>query len=195
MSSGDSYQCSSMDNDDELEGNSPTSIWRRNRKRKDYSDDEDYKPDEEEMEKEEAEEKEYKPFIDIAPIATAPPSPIFVAGVRVNVSLGNKRQTARMSTGGKAPRHALASKNVVSTLIDREFRRATQGNYPGEWDRKIPKVKVPSPEWKPNKKTVEKDLMEKLGKAASKFEEAYNLMMSIVGDLEDHYYEVKKEEK
>ena len=46
------------DDDDELEGNSPTSIWRRNRKRKDYSDDEDYKPDEEEMEKEEAEEKE-----------------------------------------------------------------------------------------------------------------------------------------
>ena len=65
MSSGDSFQCSSMDDDDdELEGNSPTSIWRRNRKRKDYSDDEDYKPDEEEMEKEEAEEKEYKPFVD-----------------------------------------------------------------------------------------------------------------------------------
>ena len=92
-------------------------------------------------------------------------------------------------------RHALASKNVVSTLIDREFRRATQDNYPGEWDRKIPKVEVPSPEWKPNKKTVEKDLMEKLGKAASKFEEAYNLMMSIVGELEDNYYEIKKEEK
>jgi hypothetical protein len=42
---------------------------------------------------------------------------------------------------------------------------------------------------------VEKNLMEKLGKTASKFEEAYNLMMSIVGELEDHYYEVKKEEK
>ena len=99
MSSGDSYQYSSMDNDnDELEGNSPTSIWRRNRKRKDYSDDEDYKPDEEEMEKEEAEGKEYKPFVHIAPTATAPPAPISVAGVRVNVSLGNKRQTTCMST-------------------------------------------------------------------------------------------------
>ena len=154
MSSGDSFQCYSMDrDDDELEGNIPTSIWRRNRKRKDYSDDEDYKPDVEEMEKEEAEEKEYKPFVNIAPIATTPPSPILVAGVRVNVSLGNKRQTARMSTGGKAPRHALASRNVASTFIDREFKRVTQENYPGEWDHKIPNVKVPSPEWKPNKKT------------------------------------------
>ena len=167
-----------VDDDDELEGNSPTSIWRRNRKRKDYSDDEDY---EEETEKEEEEEEEYQPFADITPIATAPPSPIPVAGVRADVSLGNKRQSARMSTGGKVPRHALASKNVVSTLIDREVQHATQENYPGEWDRKIPNVKVPSPEWKPSKKTVEKDLMEKLGKAASKFEEAYNLMMSIVG--------------
>ena len=88
MSSGDSYQCSSMNNDDdELEGNSPTSIWRRNRKRKDYSDDEDYKPDEEEMEKEEAKGKEYKPFVHIAPTATSPPAPISIASVRMNVSL------------------------------------------------------------------------------------------------------------
>ena len=99
-----------------------------------------------------------------------------------------------MSTGGKAPRHALASKNVVSTLIDREFQRVIQENYPGEWDRKIPNVKVPSLEWKPCKKTVEKNLMEKLGKAASKFEQAYNLMMSIIGDLEDNYYEGDKKQ-
>ena len=84
---------------------------------------------------------------------------------------------------------------MVSTLIDREFRRAAQENYPGEWDRKIPNVKVPSPEWKPSKKTVEQNLMEKLGTAASKFEEAYNLMMSIVGELEENYYENKKEDK
>ena len=52
MSSGDSFQCSSMDRDnDELEGLSPTSMWRRNRKRKDYSDEEDCKLDEEEMDK------------------------------------------------------------------------------------------------------------------------------------------------
>jgi hypothetical protein len=184
------------DDDDELDGLSPTSMWRRNRKRKDYSDDEDYKPDkEEEVQKKEAEEGEYKPSINIAPLATAPPSPIAVAGVSVNMSLGNKRRTARMSTGGKAPRRALASKNVVSTLIDREFRRATQENYPGEWDRKIPNKKVPSPEWKPCKETVEKNLMQKLGEAANKFEQAYNLMMSIIGDLEENYYEDKKKEE
>ena len=166
MSSRDSYQCSSMDDDDdELEGNSPTSMWRRNRKRKDYSDDEDYEEEvEKEEEEEEEEEGEYKPFANIAPLATAPPSPIPVAGVKVNVSLGNKRQSARMSTGGKVPKHALASKNVVSTLIGREFQHGTKENYPGEWDRKIPNVKVPSPEWKPCQRTVGKSLMEELGK-------------------------------
>ena len=180
------------DDDDELVGNSPTSIWRR--KRKDYSDDEDYKLDEEEMEKQEAEEGEYKPSVDIAPLVTAPPSPIVVAGVRVNHSLGNKRQTTGISTGGEVPRLSLASRNVVSTLINREFRRATQDNYPGEWDRKIPNKKVPSPEWKPCKETVEKNLMQKLGEAARKFEQAYNLMMSIIGDLEENYYEGNKKE-
>ena len=86
-----------------------------------------------------------------------------------------------MSTEGKAPRHYLASRNVVSTLIDREFQRATQGSYPGEWDRKIPDIKVPSPEWKPNKETRAKNLMGKLGEAASKFKQAYDLMMSTSG--------------
>jgi hypothetical protein len=38
-----------MDNDDdEIDGLSPLSMWRRNRKRKDFSDDEDYMPNEEE---------------------------------------------------------------------------------------------------------------------------------------------------
>ena len=37
--------------------------------------------------------------------------------------------------------------------------------------------------------------MEKLGEAAKEFEKAYNLMMQIVGDLEDHYYEGTKKEK
>ena len=89
----------------------------------------------------------------------------------------------------------MLAKNVVCTLIDREFKRATQENYPGEWDRKIPNVKVPSPEWKPNKKTVEKNLMEKLGEAAREFEKAYNLMMRIVGKLEDNYFEDNKKEQ
>ena len=37
--------------------------------------------------------------------------------------------------------------------------------------------------------------MEKLGEAAKEFEKAYNLMMQIVGDLEDHYYESNKKEE
>jgi hypothetical protein len=105
--------------DDELDGNNPTSMWRRNRKRKDFSDDEDIKPDMEEMEEEE--HGEYKPFVHLASAPPSPPAPIPVVAVRVNVPLGNKRQNARMSTRWKAPRHALASINVVSTLIDMEF--------------------------------------------------------------------------
>jgi hypothetical protein len=65
MSSGDSYQCSSMDDDDdELEGLSPNSIWKRNRKRKDHSDDEDYvhvgEEDEEEDDHKHITNAEYK---------------------------------------------------------------------------------------------------------------------------------------
>ena len=89
----------------------------------------------------------------------------------------------------------MRAKNVASTLIDREFQRTTQENYPGEWDRKIPNKEVPIPEWKPCKEMVEKNLMQKLGEAASKFEQAYNLMMSIIGDLEDNYYEGDKKEE
>jgi hypothetical protein len=37
--------------------------------------------------------------------------------------------------------------------------------------------------------------MGKLGEAATKFEQAYNLMMSIIGELEENYHEVKKEDK
>ena len=113
----------------------------------------------------------------------------------VNRSLGNKRKTARIQTGGKVPRLSLARKNVASTLIDRESRRTTQRNYPGEWDRKIPNKKVSSPELKPSKETVEKNLMEILGEAAKEFEKAYNLMMRIVGDLEDHYFEGNEKEE
>ena len=126
MSSGNSYQCFSMDDDDdELEGLSPTSPWKRNRKRKDYSDDDDIKEDEE----------EYKAIVDFTPLATAPPSSVAVANVGVNRSLGNKRKTTRIQTGGKVPKLSLASKNVASTLIDRESRCTTQRNYPREWDR------------------------------------------------------------
>ena len=49
--------------------------------------------------------------------------------------------------------------------------------------------------WKPSKETVEKNLMQKLGEAATEFEKAYNLMMKIIGDLEDNYYDGNKKEE
>ena len=58
----------------------------------------------------EEDEEEYKAIIDFTPLATAPPSPVAVANVGVNRSLGNKRKTARIQTGGKVPRLSLVSK-------------------------------------------------------------------------------------
>jgi hypothetical protein len=57
---------------------------------------------------------------------------------------------------------------------------------------------VPSPDWKTNRDTNEERLMKELRGAIGRFEPAYKFMMSIIGDLEDHYYEGrkwKKEEK
>ena len=78
MSSGDSYQCSSMDDDDdELEEHSPTSPWKRNRKRKDYSDDDDIEEDEE----------EYKAIIDFMPLATTGDGGAVAKGVKSTIAL------------------------------------------------------------------------------------------------------------
>jgi hypothetical protein len=105
------------DDDDEIDGLSPTSMWRRNRKRNDYSNDEDYMLDEEEehMPDEEEEhmpdeEEEYKPeeedrkpVVDIGSPSATPPTPIPISMVRVNVSLRNKRRGAFISSGGRFP--------------------------------------------------------------------------------------------
>jgi hypothetical protein len=54
---------------------------------------------------------------------------------------------------------------------------------------------VPSSEWKTNRDKKEERLMKELRGAAGRFERAYNFMMSIIGDLEDHYYEERKWKK
>jgi hypothetical protein len=192
------------DDDDQIDGLSPTSMWRRNRRRKDFSDDEDYKFGNEEDYKSNKEEdyesdeegqykpekkEDHKPVINIGSPSATPPAPVPVSVVRVNVSLRNKRRGAFISTGGKVPRHALANRYPAANLCDRD--------PPGDWDHKIPKTSVQRPEWKPNRQTQEEGLMKELSGAASKFEQAYNSMMKIIGDLEDHYEEKKwkKEEK
>jgi hypothetical protein len=118
MSSGDSFQCSSMDGDDQIDGLSPMSMWRRNRRRKDFSDGEDYKCDKEEDYKSNKEEDyesdkegEYKPekeedhktVINIGSLSATPPAPVLVSAVRVNVSLRNKRRGAFISTRERFP--------------------------------------------------------------------------------------------
>jgi hypothetical protein len=104
------------DNDDHIDGLSPTSMWRRNRRSKDFSDDEDYKSSKEEDYKsneeedyESEEEGEYKPekeedrkpIINIGSPSATPPTPIPICAVWVNVSLGNKRRGVFISTGGR----------------------------------------------------------------------------------------------
>jgi hypothetical protein len=109
--------------------------------------------------------------------------------VRVNVSLKNKRRGAFISTRGKVPRHALANRYLAANLCDKD--------PPGDWDHKIPKTRVQSPEWKPIRQTREEGLVKELSGAASKFEQAYNFMMRVIGDLQDYHEEKKwkKEEK
>jgi hypothetical protein len=155
------------DDDDEIDGLSPLSMWRRNRKRNDFSDDDDYMPDEEEehmpddeeehMPNEEQEhmpdkeeehmpkEEERKPIVDIGSPSATPPAHVPVSAVQVNVSLRNKRRGAFISTRGKVPRHALANRYPAANLYDRD--------PPGDWDHKIPKTRVQSPEWKPSRQT------------------------------------------
>jgi hypothetical protein len=106
------------DNDDEIDGLSPTSMWRRNRKSKDFSNDEDYMPNKEEeyMPDEEEEykpneEEEYKPeeeedrkpVVNIGSPSATPLDHVPVSVVRVNVSLGNKRRGAFISFEGGFP--------------------------------------------------------------------------------------------
>ena len=194
MSSGDSYQCSSMqDNDDELEGLSPTSTWKRSKKRKDYSDDEDYvreeeedEGDEEEEEEDEDDEEDNKHLSNAEYKGKLRSSPIRIAMVRALPPPPPKRirQTARMSSGEKAPRHCLASRNPVTNFRRREYEKVPIKHLPGEWDHLLPKKEGGSTlEWKPCKEKVEEKLWGDLAKSTKKFQQAYDLMMSVVKDL------------
>jgi hypothetical protein len=106
------------DDDDQIDGLSPTSMWRRNRRRKDFSDDENYKSNKKEDYKSNKEEdyepdkegeykpdkeEDHKPVINIGSPSATPPARVPVSLVRVNVSLRNKSRGAFISTGGRFP--------------------------------------------------------------------------------------------
>jgi hypothetical protein len=101
------------DDNDQIDGLSPTSMWRRNRRRKDFSDDKDYKSDkeedyksneeedyepDEEGEYKPEEEEDHKPVINIGSPSATPLAPVPISMVWVNVSLENKRRGAFIST-------------------------------------------------------------------------------------------------
>jgi hypothetical protein len=167
------------DEDDDAQGLSPTSIWRKNRKRKDYSDEED---------EEEEQDHKYK--------GRLRPDPIPIASVRVAPPPAPGKLTARMSTGGKVPRHCLASKNHVANLNRRECMHVPQKDLPGEWDHKLPKKesKGSTPEWEPC--SIGQRLWGDLDQATQDFQQAYGLLMGIIRDLQIHYElaKPKKEE-
>jgi hypothetical protein len=156
MSSGDSYQFSSMDDeDDDAQGLSPTSPWRKNRKRKDYSDDED-------------EEEEKDDLLNIELVREVKKDPIPIASVRVIPSPTTMKNTTRISSG-KEPRKQLAPKNTCSNLTCREFMHVPHKDLPGEWGHKFPKKepRAPSPARKPCS-TAEK-LWDDLGSTSRDF--------------------------
>ena len=127
-----------MDDDDELEGNSPTSMWRRNRKRKDYDDEEDEEDDDEESEEDDEEDEEeddeeeedHKHITNAEYKGKLRPPPVPIAVVKVVPPPTKMKQTARMSTGGKILRHNLASKNPVSNLSRREYMKVPTKDLP-----------------------------------------------------------------
>jgi hypothetical protein len=87
------------DEDDDAQGLSPTSSWRKNRKRKDCSDDE-------------VEEEEQDDSLNIELVREVKKDPIPVASVRVISSPTTTKQTARVSCG-KVPRKQLAPKKYL----------------------------------------------------------------------------------
>ena len=187
-----------QDDDDELEGLSPTSTWKRSKKRKDYSDDEDYvhvdgedEEEEEEEEEDEDDEEDNKCITNAKYKGKLCPSPIPIAMVRAVSPPPQKRirQTARISAGGKVPRRCLASRNPITNLHHREYEKVPIKDLPGEWDHHLPKKKAggSTPDWKPCKDKVEKMLWEDLAKSTKQFQPAYDLMMSVVKDLQIHH--------
>ena len=90
--------------------------------------------------------------------------PIPLAVVRVVSPPKNLRQRVGMSTGGKAPRSYLASRNLVAN-----FRRRKKANERGS-----------TPEWKPSKEKIEGNLWEDLAKSSRQFKRAYDLMMGLL---------------
>jgi hypothetical protein len=88
-----------------------------------------------------------------------PPAHVPVSVVRVNVSLRNKRRGTFLSSPGKVPRHALANRYPVANIFDSESQRVASKHPPGDWDHKIPKTQVQSPEWKPSRETRQERLM------------------------------------
>jgi len=191
-----------MQDDDDAQGFSPTSPWRRSKKRKDYSDEEDYAPfdddaeeEEDKEEDEEEEEEDPKHVTNTEYKGKLKPSPIPIASVRVVPPSVPRKQTARMRTGGKTPRLCLASKNPVANLNRREYMHVPKKDLQGEWDSKLPKKKKgSSPEWKPC--NLGQRLWGDLDQATQDFQRAYGILMGIIRDLQIHYdlIKPKKEE-
>ena len=147
MSSRDSYQCSSMqDDEDDEQGLSPTSIYRR-RKCKDFSDDEEYthseeeeKADDDKEDEDEEEEEDHTHLTNTEYKGRLRPSPTPLAVVRVATPPpAKKKWEARMSIGGKTPRRCFVSRNHVANLNRREYMHVPSKDLPREWDRQLPK--------------------------------------------------------
>jgi hypothetical protein len=186
-----------QEDDDEFDGLNPTSMWRRSKKRKDYSDREEEEDDvgeqeeedDDEDEDEEEGEEDHKDITNNVHKGKLHPPPIPLAVVRVVPPPKKTRQTARVSTGGKAPRHCLASRNHVINLRRRECMRVLAKDLPGEWDHHLPKrnERGSALEWKPSKEKIEGKLWEDLAKYTEQFQQAYDLMMSVLQDLQIHH--------
>jgi hypothetical protein len=111
-----------------------------------------------------------------------------VAAARVVPPPQEMKRTARIKTGGGVPKHSLSSKHLVINLHRREIAKVPARDLPGEWDHHIPKRKRGSTsEWNPRREMIGGKLWEDRARSSAHLCQAYDLMMSIIRDLQDHH--------
>jgi hypothetical protein len=134
-----------QDDDDELNGLSPTSMWSRTRRKdpfKDEDEEEEKEEKEEEDDDEEEEEEEDNKHITNARDKGKLTLPlIHVDTARVVPPPQGMERNTGTCTGGGVPIDSLSSKNLVINLLHRENVKVSTKDLPGEWDHHIPKVR------------------------------------------------------
>jgi hypothetical protein len=127
---------------------------------KDEEEKEEQKEEEDDDDEEGEEDHRYITNAEFKGKLHPPPIPLVV--VRVVSPPKNFRRSARMSTGGKAPRNSMAYRNLATNFHHRDKANEEASTL----------------DWRPSNERVEEKNWEDLCKSTREFKEAYNLMMT-----------------